>query len=937
MVYIIGIGESTNWIFTMMPVLMFILSGYSIGSIMSKIRKTNSIISRDLIYGNIILNFLFITGFIFFGVLTNAAIQYFTVFTYLLMGLSILAVYLLLKKQIYPILHGVDLAYAKLNIKNINFLRSSIFGSHTNLFIPFGLALLVTLLGYQTIIIYYHPIYSEYDSIFRFLPISKSILLGNGLNHDFYLGSDLNMRFPPYNQALNAWLMQSFEYSSIRFFPIYYVSFTAILVYYITRNILSKKSSGEDASFFGLVSSCGFLITPAIIVTSSRFSLQQDIGFLFFLTASFYFFFEIARYDRPAKATLLMLSSSMALMVLTREIGLVITTAIFFLLPAIKYTETNLKLRFLFTVLSFFPLYILALKDLIEIGITYTTAFRFIILLVSNFAIFGIVSKLKNQNKVSILVRSRSNLTLAAPLLIPGIFILINLITLSGPFPNITFAGKLAQNLPIYNEISGVSSHLVLDLLPTLYKLPRIDILFVSLAVGSAFLFFKLAGLGKIIYGMKNNYQFSLLLILLIQLLVIWSFLLQSGFESSDIRHLAYFIPILSVILSIGMQWKNDSSSNKVFSYGLVVIVTIYYTLFNLYVWNYHQHFGGFWIEPNLSAFITFDDLRFAGMLMGILILVILGVGNVSKSKKYNTKLPIIGILFALLVLQIYVLTNSGIILAPLQKIDKVPPSKWETNLFEVIDYLNKASDGNVLSVRAPAIPFFTNRTNFDFFNPQAFSDSIASLLPIENSRTLKDKLSEMDIKYIVIPNERNSLYNIVKNLMNKSKLVQLINSDDDFDSINFDEFSLYRLDPNLKRINLLDTAYTWKSTKNLDISKNTDNLQMLLITNETQSKNNYAYLATQSNISQTPILLSMNYTSMSLLGTATFKIDIYDLDEQRTLYSTMLNNTSGRSIDQTFVLPDDIVLSRYLEFRLYISADGPGEHILNFKRITLA
>jgi hypothetical protein len=53
-----------------------------------------------LIYGNIVVNFLFISGFMFFGVLTYGAKEYFTSFTYIHVGLSILGIHLLLKKLI---------------------------------------------------------------------------------------------------------------------------------------------------------------------------------------------------------------------------------------------------------------------------------------------------------------------------------------------------------------------------------------------------------------------------------------------------------------------------------------------------------------------------------------------------------------------------------------------------------------------------------------------------------------------------------------------------------------------------------------------------------------------------------------------------------------------------------------------------------------------
>ena len=302
------------------------------------------------------------------------------------------------------------------------------------------------------------------------------------------------------------------------------------------------------------------MITPALLVVSSRFSLQQDLGFIFILTASFYFLSEIVRHNKPAKTSLLMLSASLALMALTREIGLVIAVAIFFLVPAIKYTEGNLKLRALFTVLSFLLPWTLSLKDLFEVGFINGTTIRLTALLLSNLAVFYILAQLKNQNKFSSLITPVSNFKYIVPLVIPIIFIVTNMIIFSGPFPIFTFSGKFSEFLPTYREIFDITNPLYLDLTQTLQSLPRIDILFISVAMGSVFIFFKLVGLARIIYQLKNNYQYSLLLVLLIFLLVIWAFLLQSGFQTSDIRYVAYFVPILSVILVIGMKIGRESS-----------------------------------------------------------------------------------------------------------------------------------------------------------------------------------------------------------------------------------------------------------------------------------------------------------------------------------------------------------------------------------------
>jgi hypothetical protein len=154
------------------------------------------------------------------------------------------------------------------------------------------------------------------------------------------------------------------------------------------------------------------------------------------------------------------------------------------------------------------------------------------------------------------------------PLVIPVIFIVSNIIIFGGLFPIFTFSGKFNEFLPTYRDIFGITNPLYLDLIQSLQSLPRIDILFFSAAMRSVFIIFKLMGLSRIIYQLKNNYQYSLLLVLLIFLLVIWAFLLQSGFQTSDIRYVAYFVPILSVIIVIGMKIGRETPYNKYFVTG---------------------------------------------------------------------------------------------------------------------------------------------------------------------------------------------------------------------------------------------------------------------------------------------------------------------------------------------------------------------------------
>jgi hypothetical protein len=69
----VGIYELANPLLSVMLIVLMVLSGYTIGRIISKVRlNVTPLFFRDLIYGNVAVNFLFLCGFIIFGVLRFA-------------------------------------------------------------------------------------------------------------------------------------------------------------------------------------------------------------------------------------------------------------------------------------------------------------------------------------------------------------------------------------------------------------------------------------------------------------------------------------------------------------------------------------------------------------------------------------------------------------------------------------------------------------------------------------------------------------------------------------------------------------------------------------------------------------------------------------------------------------------------------------------------
>jgi len=222
---------------------------------------------------------------------------------------------------------------------------------------------------------------------------------------------------------------------------------------------------------------------------------------------------------------------------------------------------------------------------------------------------------------------------------------------------------------------------------------------------------------------------------------------------------------------------------------------------FNLFNWTYDEHFGGYWIEPLLRSIISWEDVTLAAIVIGGFLILEVGKEEFSPMiNKYNLQRYSSIVLVVLICIQVFTLNNSGIRLASPAILDQKPPHNWETNVIDVVNYLNNSEKGNVLSIRAPAIPFFTNRTNFDIFSPQTFAYTTSPVLLTANTSNFNEKIGDLGIRYIVIPNEKNRLYYLVKNSTLESKLVSLIDNDDDFFKIPLNDYNIYEYNPRIER-----------------------------------------------------------------------------------------------------------------------------------------
>lgn len=142
---------------------------------------------------------------------------------------------------------------------------------------------------------------------------------------------------------------------------------------------------------------------------------------------------------------------------------------------------------------------------------------------------------------------------------------------------------------------------------------------------------------------------------------------------------------------------------------------------------------------------------------------------------------------------------------------------------------------------------------------------------------------------------------------------------------------------PQIRAVNLVDENHIWKPWYDAKILQKDSKLKISVNTNNTNKIFSRAFLPMQINSTTgDPILLTLDYSSESLKGDATFLAQIRDNKGSKILWSSRLNNPNGQSTTETFFLPSDIA-NKPVELRLNIITQAPGEHCLTIKNMSIA
>jgi len=147
---------------------------------------------------------------------------------------------------------------------------------------------------------------------------------------------------------------------------------------------------------------------------------------------------------------------------------------------------------------------------------------------------------------------------------------------------------------------------------------------------------------------------------------------------------------------------------------------------------------------------------------------------------------------------------------------------------------------------------------------------------------------------------------------------------------------SFYNGSKETNEINLLSSKNNWKLMGSGLLSHSNGTLTILVDTKGTDKVTRNAILRTQlNNLTETPLLLSLSYSSNSTQEYDTFFVEIKETGSQKRYFKSPLKNTSGNETTQLFSIPSEIV-GKPTEFRFRLNIDTPGEHKLVLKTISI-
>ena len=284
-----------------------------------------------VLYGSVLWNYMFISLSILIGLFSNFFREFYTVFAFLSFLAIIVGIGLNLRIFRRPISFKESI---KIQIKIIPKIKLKLL----------VIVIILLFLTINLLFLNYHSIIYEWDAIYYYVPIAKSLVISGHLSNVL---RDLN--FVEHSPAIPIF------YSFILHFDenienLYLVPSVFFILTALAILELAKTMKFRNASFIAVLV---FINSPSVQIVLGSRALYLDLPFLFYFTTSLLLITKMAEDDNKSIEEFL-LPLSLTLLFLTRiEVSLFILPALFvaYLLPSNIGARADLPLAF-FTMFS---------------------------------------------------------------------------------------------------------------------------------------------------------------------------------------------------------------------------------------------------------------------------------------------------------------------------------------------------------------------------------------------------------------------------------------------------------------------------------------------------------------------------------------------------------------------------------------------------------
>lgn len=715
-----------------------------------------------MILGSIIWNYILVSCGYIIGILSNQIKEFFIFYS--VVSLVLLAyfgyrlTYILIEKKHFLISFRVELNKVILLISCV----------------PLLLMLFTLTMS--------HSLYIEFDAIFTYLPLAKSIIKTGGLQYDYYRQSGLTTTNSPAMPIMYAWLMFLCDKTEdfniiVRIIPITYILLTTLVIYLISKEIINDFNIATVAII------C-FMSMPITFAIVSNYSLYLDIPFTFLLYSTMLIILKI--YDNNNIFWWFMLGLVLSLFLLEKTLAYLLfpallTLILIYFLPRPRSSKTLIVLAAISSLAFTATFNTLFLLDISTFSTNLLLGFiiRQIPILIVCIIFSGLLFKTLLLNNAMIRLNAPYVLFFSISFVPVLVYILRSILCFGAVtihFPIFNEDWKIAMAL--YSKAIGISKALPTNILTVL----RWDILLTSVNLGAVFLLPLLVGLFDTFHSfIKESFdrKYFVLLSFLLMLLGLWSWWYYCDYKTSNLRVLFYFAPLFAIFVAKGLKAIADLT-------GIKKSLSLRFVLFNslnlIYLWAFKCKIGQANVEQLRRLLVSLD-------VADIEMLIVFAFFFVVSYYPLSYKLPIrlknyikkhfspylfllITLLMPLLALFAPVsLTGLSNIRSELYYV----PESWENDLYEVISYINQTLKDNFTIVTSYALPisYFTNHPVIEVYT----SEGIMNLLKLSTGdlESVRNSLIVHGIRYLLYPKSSHSLYGIFKNL---SKEILVLNTD---------------------------------------------------------------------------------------------------------------------------------------------------------------